>query len=179
MVVISAPVGLTGTNNSDDVMKIQELINKNRHRDPNGREIPVDGIVGPKTIMAIKRFQTDVMGMHDPDSRVDPAGKTLRALNGKGANSQPATSAPKPIGTLVAVTNLRFPLRRRPHLSYKAGGRAFGAQRSRGRRHAGCDLIAVPGTEILAVTDGQVIAHYHFYSGTDALEIRHATGFVI
>ena len=73
-----------------------------------------------------------------------------------------------------------FPFRTRPSISYKNGGRNFGAGRSGGRKHAGFDLIAAKGTEILAMADGKVITGpYYFYSGTYALEIKHDNGIVI
>ncbi len=175
MANISDSVGLNGANQPQDVRTVQELLNQNRHRVPDGREIPEDGIVGPKTIFAIKRFQTSVLGMRNPDGRVDPSGKTLHALN---SNSSPRQLA-APTTTSAVIGGLRFPLGRRPQLSYKTGGRFFGAQRSGGRLHAGCDLIASAGTEILAVADGQVLAYYPFYSGTNALEVHHSAGFVV
>jgi murein DD-endopeptidase MepM/ murein hydrolase activator NlpD len=72
-----------------------------------------------------------------------------------------------------------FPLRFRPVASYKDGGRFFGAPRDGGdRNHAGCDLIAPEGAEILAVADGEVIrGPYPFFNGTDAIEVNHG-GFV-
>ena len=73
-----------------------------------------------------------------------------------------------------------FPFRKRPSLSYKDGGRGFGAGRNGGRKHAGCDLIAPKGTEILAMADGKVITGpYYFYSGTYALEVKHDNGMII
>jgi len=72
-----------------------------------------------------------------------------------------------------------FPLRERPDQDYHTGGRAFGADRP-GRKHAGCDLIAPPGTEVLAMADGEVILDpYHFYKDTYALEVKHANGMVV
>ena len=69
---------------------------------------------------------------------------------------------------------MRFPLPFHPALSYKTGGRRYGAERKGGRKHAGCDLIAPQGTPVYAVGDGVVIrGPYHFYRGTYALEIRH------
>jgi len=72
-----------------------------------------------------------------------------------------------------------FPLPFIPKLSYKIGGRKFGAPRDHGRRHAGCDLIAPEGTPIFAVADGTVLeaTRQEFYHGTFALVIRHV-GFV-
>jgi len=72
-----------------------------------------------------------------------------------------------------------FPLPFVPILSYKSGGRKFGADRSNGRKHAGCDLIAPVGTPIFAVADGTVLdaSKKEFYHHTHALEIQHP-GFV-
>lgn len=181
-VVIGSSVGLNGVNRASDVGKVQSLLNQNRHRSGHP-EISVDQIIGPQTIGAIRVFQQVVVRMSNPDSRVDPGGRTLAALNG-GAQSgnPPATPPPAPSpptpGGAIGVT-FRFPLRSRPSLSYKTGGRYFGAPRSSGRLHAGCDLIAPAGTEILAVADGVLGASYAFYSGTDALEVTHTGGFVV
>ena len=72
-----------------------------------------------------------------------------------------------------------FPLRQRPASDYRTGGREYGADRG-GRKHAACDLIADPGTEILAMANGEVIqGPYPFYEGTYALEIKHANGMVV
>lgn len=190
MVRIQASVGLKGTNRSHDVEQVQILLNQNRHRFEQP-EIAEDSIIGPKTIGAIKKFQSSVVGMSYPDGRVDPNGKTLEHLNaGAVAGDQPATPPPPPGPTQpatkpdapkssLATTVIRFPLKRRPKLSYKKGARYFGAKRSNGRLHAGCDLIASPGTEIYAVADGVIGASYAFYSGTDALEVKHTGGFVV
>ncbi len=72
-----------------------------------------------------------------------------------------------------------FPLRSRPTLSYKTGGGKFGAPRPEGRKHAACDLIASPGTEVLAMEDGEVIQSYPFWEGTDALEVKHKSGIIV
>jgi murein DD-endopeptidase MepM/ murein hydrolase activator NlpD len=49
-----------------------------------------------------------------------------------------------------------FPLPQRPTQSYKIGGVRFGDDRG-SVLHAACDLIAVAGTEVYAVEDGEVI----------------------
>lgn len=70
-----------------------------------------------------------------------------------------------------------FPLRKRPAESYKVAPRAFGGPRDNGKRkHAGCDLYAPVGSDILAIDDGVVVtAPYPFYAGTYAMEIHHPT----
>lgn len=74
-----------------------------------------------------------------------------------------------------------FPLRKRPSLNYTDCPRAFGCPRSAGRRkHAGCDLYAPVGTEVLSVENGTIIQPvYFFYLDTYALEIKHESGIVI
>ena len=73
-----------------------------------------------------------------------------------------------------------FPLQVRPKESYKERPRSFGSPRSNGaRKHAGCDLYAPAGTEVLAVEDGHVIrGPYLFYDVVYALEVRHPSGIV-
>jgi murein DD-endopeptidase MepM/ murein hydrolase activator NlpD len=73
-----------------------------------------------------------------------------------------------------------FPLPFIPVLSYKTGGRKYGAARDgRLRKHAGCDLIAPRGTEIFAIDAGHVVERpQKFYRGTWQLAIRHPVGVV-
>ncbi|MGR5150170.1 M23 family metallopeptidase [Photobacterium alginatilyticum] len=68
---------------------------------------------------------------------------------------------------------LRFPLKTRPVQSYTVAPRSFGSNRSNGRKHAGCDLYAPAGTEILSMLDGKVVRIYNFYLGTKAVEVDH------
>ena len=71
-----------------------------------------------------------------------------------------------------------FPFRHRPKESYHDRPRSFGCPRG-ARSHAGCDLYAAPGTEILAVEDGVVIQGlYLFYDVVYAIEILHPSGTV-
>src|SRR4051812_13622827 len=74
-----------------------------------------------------------------------------------------------------------FPHRQRPTKDYKSCPRAFGCPRDGGRRkHAGCDLYAPIGTDVLAVEDGVIIQPvYFFYLGTYALEVKHSSGIVV
>lgn len=73
-----------------------------------------------------------------------------------------------------AGQRLYYPMNSRPLISYKTGGRYFGAPRTRNRIHAGIDLIHPYLTPIRAIADGVVIqAPYAFYEGTNALEVRH------
>jgi murein DD-endopeptidase MepM/ murein hydrolase activator NlpD len=68
-----------------------------------------------------------------------------------------------------------FPLPFRPKDDYHRDGLSYGSRRNHGRRkHAACDLIAPPGTEIYAVEDGMVVrGPYGFYNnGVKALEFK-------
>ena len=73
-----------------------------------------------------------------------------------------------------------FPLHVRPKESYQKPPRSFGSSRDHGaRKHAGGDLYAPAGTEVLAVEDGTVIrGPYLFYDVVYALEVQHPSGIV-
>lgn len=183
MALIKASVGLNGINKHNDIKRVQLLLNQNRHLSASP-EITVDSIIGPKTIKAIKVFQSNVLGMLNPDGLVDPDGKTLRNLIRHSISGQkPAMLPQKPeveckVGKMPKIV-MRFPFNKRPRWSYTSGGRYFGAKRKGGRLHAGCDLLAPEGTAVYAVEEGKITAHYPFYSGTDALEVKHKGGFIV
>ena len=60
---ISRSVGRTAQNDLTDVLLVQILLNMNSHRfpDPKLRALRTDGRIGPGTIGAIERFETEVM----------------------------------------------------------------------------------------------------------------------
>lgn len=59
-------------------------------------------------------------------------------------------------------------------------GRAFGASRDDSKRaHAGVDLYAPIGTNVIAVADGEVIDIDHFYGGTDEVAVKNDDGIVV
>lgn len=183
---ISASVGLNAANRHDDVKLVQQLLNQNRPRIVNSREIIEDGICGPKTIDAIKLFQKQIAGLNNPDGRVDPGGKTWQALSGEAApssSSSSSTGSSPPPGTgnsIPLAKPLLFPFSKRPTASYSVGGRRFGALRDNGARlHAGCDLLAPKNTEIHAMEDGKVTSFGAFYQGTNALVVEHTGGFLV
>ena len=68
---------------------------------------------------------------------------------------------------------MRFPLNFVPAESWHVSPRRFGANRSGGRKHAGCDLYAAVGTPVFAVGDGTVRGFSLFYQGTYALTVQH------
>jgi peptidoglycan hydrolase-like protein with peptidoglycan-binding domain len=76
---ITGSVGLGGSNLPQNVMIVQYLLNciPANSGGPT-TELAIDGIVGPKTIAAIQRFQRTLLNF--ADGRVDPGGKTLKAL---------------------------------------------------------------------------------------------------
>lgn len=68
---------------------------------------------------------------------------------------------------------ISFPLSFIPKESYKTGARKFASNRSKGRKHAGCDLYAPVGTHIYAMEDGEIIAHRGFYLNTNQIIVKH------
>ena len=148
---LKGSVGLGGRNYPVDVAIVQRLLNYNLR--PPLQPLLIDDCAGDflNTLWAIKHFQQTVVGMKTPDGRVDPGGQTIRKLQ-ENLKPQGQDSNSKAAGDLC------FPMRKQPTQSYKTGMRKFGSNRSDGtRKHAGCDLYAPVGTEILALKDGTVI----------------------
>lgn len=58
------------------------------------------------------------------------------------------------------------------------GMRRFLADRN-GKLHAGVDLYGNPGDKVLAMEDGEIVNFYHFFHGTYALIVQHASGLVV
>jgi len=77
---IGGSVGVTGKNNSRDVMIFQYLLNYvPAVKGGPGAELAVDGICGPLTCAAIGKFQKKQIGWGD--GCVDPNGKNIASLN--------------------------------------------------------------------------------------------------
>jgi len=90
MGLIIDSVGLKGNNNPRDVKVVQRLLNK--HPLPPLSALSIDGVVGNKTIAAIKAFQSKKVGIKNPDGLVEPGKKTIRILN-RGPNSNTGRKA--------------------------------------------------------------------------------------
>lgn len=80
MLIITAPVGRNSANIKADVRVVQLLINQIIALLQPQPELSVDGIAGPKTILAIENFQRRICNFRRPDGRVDPGGTTFKAL---------------------------------------------------------------------------------------------------
>jgi hypothetical protein len=76
---ISASVGRGGRNVPRDVSTVQERLNELMGR--SRQHLVVDGRSGRKTSGMIADFQRSVLKFRSPDSRVDPAGRTIAAMN--------------------------------------------------------------------------------------------------
>lgn len=93
MAKISASVGKGGKNGADDVRIVQTLLNK--HATAAGfSKLKVSDECDKDTIKAIEAFQRAI-DMKSPDSRVDPGGKTFKALE---ARELPEKEETKPTG---------------------------------------------------------------------------------
>lgn len=78
-----------------DIGVVQRLLNQNLHLLPGTARLSVDKSLGKepkksKTVAAIIAFQSKVVKMTKPDGRVDPNGKTLRALIANAKKPRPA-----------------------------------------------------------------------------------------
>lgn len=92
MATIRGSVGSSGRNDAGDVKIVQRLLNNRTGSGANS--LSVDGICGKKTINSIRRFQYKVVGMKNPDGRVDPGGKTFRALDKRKEATQGRSASP-------------------------------------------------------------------------------------
>jgi peptidoglycan hydrolase-like protein with peptidoglycan-binding domain len=97
---INNTVGEKGANAPDDVFMVQMLLNQVPAQEggPNP-QLNVDGLVGPKTIAAIRKFQRSQLGFED--GIVEPGKKTITRLN---AFFQQPTAFQDTAPTLVAST---------------------------------------------------------------------------
>ena len=160
MITITQSVGTKGKNIEQDVLIIQKALNK-IGPSLTTKLLLEDGKFGENTGNAITIFQRKHVMLITPDGRIDPDGRTISKLTQMQVVSEPQQG-------------VFFPLSFKPAKSYKFGMRAFGTNRSNGKRkHAGVDLYAPKGTPIRAMKDGKVIQDYPFYLGTHALEIDH------
>jgi len=96
MAAISGSVGKGGANRPNDVRTIQTLLNRNIAKLIPLLPVTVSGACDPQTILMIEEFQRRVLQTQTPDGRVDPGGRTLKALDG-GGGATPSTPAGEPI----------------------------------------------------------------------------------
>lgn len=78
-IFIQGSVGRGGKNMKPDVTAVQQRLNDLMN--PPRKRLVVDGLSGPRTEGMIADFQINVLKFSRADRRVDPAGKTIRALN--------------------------------------------------------------------------------------------------
>lgn len=112
MTSISASVGRGGLNRSEDVTIVQQLLAP--HVAALGRPpLDIDGGFGDNTLKAIRLYQQRVMGISNPDGRVDPAGRTWQSLTAGTtvAPAQPAAGSPASLsgGAWWDANQARFP----------------------------------------------------------------------
>jgi len=76
---IAGSVGTGGNNLAADVRAIQQMLNALSPIEGGPvQPLAVDGIIGPKTVGAISKYQTKVLGW--ADGRIDPSGPTIGKL---------------------------------------------------------------------------------------------------
>jgi hypothetical protein len=77
---ISGSVGEGGKNASSDVRIIQAALNRLIDPERTLARFQTDGRSSPSLIAALKQFQVLALQLAQPDGRVDPGGKTYKAL---------------------------------------------------------------------------------------------------
>jgi hypothetical protein len=85
-------VGKGGENRSADVKIVQSLLNAHIAKLAPLMPVPVSGVCDAPTVLLIVEFQKRVVKAPGPDGRVDPGGRTLRALD-----AAPRPSAGEPV----------------------------------------------------------------------------------
>jgi len=98
-------VGKGGSNQRQDVITVQTLLNDNIRKLTPLPLLKVDGIIGPRTLGAIEMFQKRVAGILQPDSQVDPHGPTFKALLGCGCDP-PQENFPYNEGTFAVIRQI-------------------------------------------------------------------------
>jgi hypothetical protein len=92
MAAISASVGSGGVNKPADVLLVETLLNQYL-AEVGEPLLAADGQMAVETILAIQAFQSKVVGLANPDGRIDPGGRTWRALDsGAGTLAPPASN---------------------------------------------------------------------------------------
>jgi len=80
MASISASVGSGGANKKLDVATVQKLLNQ--YLAAEGEPpLSTAGTIDPDTILAIQQYQQQIVGIANPDGKVDPGGRTWQALD--------------------------------------------------------------------------------------------------
>ena len=97
-----------GSRNEADIKVVQRLLNANLSKITPLSSLVVDGKIGEKTINSILEFQKRVVGMSEPDGRVDPSGRTIAALRNV---SHAAPSAKPPSQSLSKPTDVSIVFR--------------------------------------------------------------------
>jgi hypothetical protein len=88
MANISASVGSGGVNRSADVLIVKRLLNQYLAANDEP-PLAADGKVDVDTILTIQSYQLEVVGLANPDGKIDPGGKTWLALDsGQGLKPQ-------------------------------------------------------------------------------------------
>ncbi|MGR3366188.1 MAG: papain-like cysteine protease family protein [Sagittula sp.] len=99
-IYVQSSVGRNGRNKAADVAAVQSQLNAQMSA-PRVALVE-DGICGTLTRAAIYDFQKCVLKFNNPDSRVDPNGRTLAALN-DAASEAIWKAAPQPSETIAKI----------------------------------------------------------------------------
>ena len=149
---IHGSVGSGGINHTPDVRLVQMALNS-VPGSTGGAAPPLagDGIVGPKTIAAIRRFQQ--LWSSVVDGRIDPQGPTLRALNALAG--LPAAATPAAPRAAYAAGSPPAPAPAPTEAELRAAARWNEAQ-----------VVVMPNVVLMILTTMQLLMAARIYTGS-------------
>lgn len=117
---VTKSVGKAGANEKSDVLFVQSSLNAyTKFHKASITQLKEDGLCGLKTINAINVFQRDYVGMHKPDGRIDPNGRTLRYLTMYLSSGNPTAKNKTP--QLISASPILLSGINDIHVSYSSG----------------------------------------------------------
>lgn len=97
---IERGVGEGETNLRQDVTTVQKLLNK--HLQAGMVKLRENGLCGPETVAAIRKYQQLVVRLPRPDGRITPNGPTFQFLSGRMAGNVSSSTLSARAGTYIS-----------------------------------------------------------------------------
>ncbi len=174
MVSIQHSVGQGGYNRWDDVVAIQDNLNRLPRTVLPVPMLATDGKIGPRTISAILEFQRRVVHLANPDGRIDPNGRSLNALRtalvvGGAAPTPSPAPAPVPVAPGAVTYGEKVGIANRIVSSYAIGVIEYALSRAAIARAVITSTIRLPREQAETMYANAVLnlaGQYSLYNGS-------------